>query len=816
MKSIRRGIGWLLCATLMINTFSGAVVKAAGEESVVFAQSRIVTHPGEGFEGADVSSFVAGNGERNYGFYIDKDKDTWAVDDFTVSERTTLTGIGVFSFQLDSLKPEYNYMNVRIIKDDVEKEEVVWEDPDANQFDTAVFTGCYRSVDTDLTDTKRPVFKVNAKLPNVVLEPGTYYVEYTLNAAGTDKCTALYQEDFTNEEDVSYIKQGSVFHPVKNSVTGKGLNFAFELYGNNSGREISSVQISGLSEPEVGSVILTDAFAADDRFDITDVKWTYKDGTEEVPEDSVVFESCKEYSLAVTLKAKEGFHFAKEEYLKTRVNDIYTEAVLQADGSLVMNYTFETIHDWQQQRVTRLAGLETAGERELYCTVCDKVKREEVPGIHSLALSEYRCEYDKNTKEPEVYLKDTMGNFLTRDVDYHVAYEDNKNVGNAVVRVLADGDYEGTFEEQFRIAQKPGTVVTVSSLKTLQNAMQDSDIVVQLRKDIDFKEQELIINGNYTLDLNGHTITSAGEETISLESGRLTVTDSSRAQHGKIVNTCKEGGCAIGCYGELVVEAGTLCGVTDAVYLEGNGTKAVINGGKLTVTGSKETETDVIYGENEATVLINGGEFAGIDNCIMMSDDSTLQLGGGKFTVQKETGYGTICYYSTDVDNVLKEEIQSAVLEGCRVMPAENAQAGAFENSHKIKINASALKGNFYIERFETVVDDAAKDDASKEDKKVSITSKPTAIRGIVGKKKALKVSWKKVKGVSGYQIQYAANKNFASARIQTVNDSNAARAEIKGLESGEKYLIRVRTFKKEGEETGYSDWSKMKTGTVR
>lgn len=71
-------------------------------------------------------------------------------------------------------------------------------------------------------------------------------------------------------------------------------------------------------------------------------------------------------------------------------------------------------------------------------------------------------------------------------------------------------------------------------------------------------------------------------------------------------------------------------------------------------------------------------------------------------------------------------------------------------------------------------------------------------------------VKYKKLKGVSGYQVSYSTNKKFKKAKTLTVK-SNKAKAVIKKLKSGKRYYIRVRAYNLDGTKKVTGHWSKAK-----
>jgi hypothetical protein len=87
-----------------------------------------------------------------------------------------------------------------------------------------------------------------------------------------------------------------------------------------------------------------------------------------------------------------------------------------------------------------------------------------------------------------------------------------------------------------------------------------------------------------------------------------------------------------------------------------------------------------------------------------------------------------------------------------------------------------------------------------------------TKIKKIKRGKKSLKVTWKKVKGVSGYQIQYSTSRKFKKAKTITVKKAKSTSRTIKKLKSKKKYYVRIRTYITVNEKKKYSDWSKVKS----
>ena len=94
----------------------------------------------------------------------------------------------------------------------------------------------------------------------------------------------------------------------------------------------------------------------------------------------------------------------------------------------------------------------------------------------------------------------------------------------------------------------------------------------------------------------------------------------------------------------------------------------------------------------------------------------------------------------------------------------------------------------------------------------VKLAKKKAPIKAAkAGKKKAV-VSWKKVNGATGYQVQYSTKSDFKGAKTVKVKSAKATSKTIKKLKKGTKYYFRVKAVK--GGKS--SSWSKTKSVKVK
>lgn len=94
-------------------------------------------------------------------------------------------------------------------------------------------------------------------------------------------------------------------------------------------------------------------------------------------------------------------------------------------------------------------------------------------------------------------------------------------------------------------------------------------------------------------------------------------------------------------------------------------------------------------------------------------------------------------------------------------------------------------------------------------------TVKPikTSIKKLSKGKKKFTVTWSKISGVKGYQIQYSTDKKFKkNNKSVTVTKQKTTKATVKNLKSKKKYYVRVRTYKTVNGKKVYSSWSKVKS----
>lgn len=171
-------------ATLAIATLLPFAVASA---QVLFNQSQLVTNPGAGAGGADISRLQTNLGLSTFGFGINRNAappsgPVSVADNFSVGGAGwNVTGFRFFGYQTGStLTSTFNFVSWRIWSGrpgDVGAN-VVAGDLATNRLSSTSFSGIYRALDTDLNNTTRPIMFVDASA-SLTLNPGNYWVEWS-------------------------------------------------------------------------------------------------------------------------------------------------------------------------------------------------------------------------------------------------------------------------------------------------------------------------------------------------------------------------------------------------------------------------------------------------------------------------------------------------------------------------------------------------------------------------------------------------------------------------------------------------------------
>ncbi|MBI4917884.1 MAG: hypothetical protein HY825_18745 [Acidobacteria bacterium] len=155
--------------------------------SVLYDNGPLVTHPGGGAGGADVSALQTALGMTTYGAGNQVSAGNRVADDFTVpaGETWTLDQVSFFEYQTGSTTgtSTFTAFNYQIWNGAPNGGgAVIWGDTTTNRLASSAWSNIYRVLDTTMADTTRPIM-ANVCTGWAVLPTGTYWIDW--QAAGS-------------------------------------------------------------------------------------------------------------------------------------------------------------------------------------------------------------------------------------------------------------------------------------------------------------------------------------------------------------------------------------------------------------------------------------------------------------------------------------------------------------------------------------------------------------------------------------------------------------------------------------------------------
>lgn len=146
-------------------------------------RAQMVTHPGAGAGGADISRLQSTSlGMNNYGNGVSSTTGYRIADDFTVpAGGWTLNDVSVYAYQTgSSTTSTFTGLNFRIWDGDpsLSGSNVVFGDTATNRMSSTGFANIYRDVESAPDVTNRPVMVVTASGLSVALAAGTYWLDW--------------------------------------------------------------------------------------------------------------------------------------------------------------------------------------------------------------------------------------------------------------------------------------------------------------------------------------------------------------------------------------------------------------------------------------------------------------------------------------------------------------------------------------------------------------------------------------------------------------------------------------------------------------
>lgn len=111
----------------------------------------------------------------------------------------------------------------------------------------------------------------------------------------------------------------------------------------------------------------------------------------------------------------------------------------------------------------------------------------------------------------------------------------------------------------------------------------------------------------------------------------------------------------------------------------------------------------------------------------------------------------------------------------------------------------------------------AAKKKAQQEALKKKYTPSKTSIKSIKKlKKNQVKLTWKKVKNATGYEVYQSMKKNSGYKKVKTITKNKTVTYKAGKLKKKKTYYFKIRTYRKAGGTTYYGNYSNVKKMEVK
>ena len=158
-------------------------------------------------------------------------------DEFTLTDQTQITSIDMYGYQTGGPSNSINGVYVQVWDGDPSSgtATVVWGDRTTNIFGGVVSSTAYRDLESTPGDTSREIQLVTANTPNLILNPGTYWIEYGFAGTGTSGPWAppiSILGTASTGNSLQYDVALNTWAPIIDSGSNTGQGLPFQIYGN--------------------------------------------------------------------------------------------------------------------------------------------------------------------------------------------------------------------------------------------------------------------------------------------------------------------------------------------------------------------------------------------------------------------------------------------------------------------------------------------------------------------------------------------------------------------------------------------------------
>jgi len=200
----------------------------------LFNQAYMVTHPGAGYNGADVSALYGGQG--TYGPNANADSKFWIADDFTLGSAAQVREIEFYAYQTNSSTTSTFtgcYVNIYDTEPLDSTATPVWTSDTISCMTSTSWTGIYRTTGSALTDTARPIMRIVAGI-NTTLPAGNYWVAVCFSgslASGPWAAPVAILGQVSTGNAIQYLPGEGAWGPWQDGTSYEQLGMPFIIRG---------------------------------------------------------------------------------------------------------------------------------------------------------------------------------------------------------------------------------------------------------------------------------------------------------------------------------------------------------------------------------------------------------------------------------------------------------------------------------------------------------------------------------------------------------------------------------------------------------
>ncbi len=406
-----------------------------------------------------------------------------------------------------------------------------------------------------------------------------------------------------------------------------------------------------------------------------------------------------------------------------------------------------------------------------------------------LTLSETSYVYDGTYKKPTATVT-FGGKVLQEGKDYTISYRNNLNVGVTTVIATGMGDYTGYTSKNFTITKRAmagGTVSVASSVSfTGSNITPSVTVKVAGRTLTSGTDYTVSYSNNKNVGTSNVYVYGKGNYSGSLSAKFDIVPAKQQIQKletkykGFYIDWAQKGS-ATGYDVEYSVNANMSGAVSKHLTASKPDT--------LTVSGLAGNKT--YYVRVRSYTNVNGKVYYGA-----WSDVKSIKTANNDITKATVSGISTKAFTGKAITQNVTVKVGNTVLKNgtdYTVSYSNNKKVG----KATVKITGKGKYGGVITKTFK-------------------INPAKQEIQKLTAKSKAFFVDWAQKGSATGYEIQYATNSKFTSAKKVTITNNKTDKTTVSKLSANKKYYVRVRSYTTVGGTKYYGAWSAVKNVTTK